>query len=274
MISYPLAARENRLPSCFKLDCSDTNLMIGEGNFTWIAGPCAVESEEQFLEAAQRLKEIGVHILRGGIFKPRTSPYTFSGLGQEGFAILEEARRLTGLPIITEVVDIRQLEAAAARVDIIQIGSRNMQNYPLLQEVGRLNSPVLLKRGLSATIEEWLLAAEYILSAGNPRVILCERGIRTFNQNTRNTLDIAAVPLLKELSHLPVIVDPSHATGRNTLIKPIALAAAAAGADGLMIEVHPHPEQALCDGDQSLTPSQFAELYGQVNKVVYAMGRN
>jgi len=212
------------------------------------------------------IKNMGVHILRGGAYKPRTSPYSFSGLGEEGLKILKEARELTGLPVVTEVVDVRDLEKVAYYSDIIQIGSRNMQNFTLLKEVGRIQRPVLLKRGFAATIEEWLLACEYILDAGNQEVILCERGIRTFEGMTRNTVDIAAVALVKELSHLPVIVDPSHATGRRSLVAPVARAAIAAGADGLMIEVHQNPEQALSDGPQSITPAAFACLSGELRK--------
>jgi len=216
---------------------------------------------------------MGVHILRGGAYKPRTSPYSFSGLGEEGLKILKEARELTGLPVVTEVVDVRALEKVAYYSDIIQIGSRNMQNFTLLKEVGRIQRPVLLKRGFAATIEEWLLACEYILDAGNQEVILCERGIRTFEGMTRNTVDIAAVALVKELSHLPVIVDPSHATGRRSLVAPVARAAIAAGADGLMIEVHQNPEQALSDGPQSITPAAFACLSGELRKQAAAFSK-
>lgn len=241
--------------------------MIGTGYCTIIAGPCAVESRDEYINLAITLKELGVHILRGGAFKPRTSPYSFAGLGLEGLSILAEARAITGLPICTEVMDARDLDLVCDHTDIIQIGSRNMQNFALLKEVGCFKKPVLLKRGLSATVEEWLLAAEYILDSGNSQVILCERGIRTFEPMTRNTADISAVALARELSHLPVIVDPSHATGHWSLVTPVAKAAIAAGADGLMIEVHAQPEQALSDGQQSLTPANFARLYGEIEKL-------
>jgi len=233
---------------------------IGKGYCTIIAGPCAVESRDKYLEIALCIKDIGVDILRGGAFKPRSSPYSFAGLGLEGLEILAEARDITGLPVVTEVMDIRELDAVCKYSDILQIGSRNMQNFPLLKEVGYSDKPVILKRGFAATIEEWLLAAEYILDAGNERVILCERGIRTFEVMTRNTVDIGAVALVKELSHLPIIVDPSHATGRRSLVKPVSLAALAAGADGLMIEVHQNPDEALSDGAQSLTPDMYSSL--------------
>ncbi|HHW61963.1 MAG TPA: 3-deoxy-7-phosphoheptulonate synthase [Syntrophomonadaceae bacterium] len=240
------------------------DVIIGEGYCTMIAGPCAVESSEAYLELAVMLQHLGVHILRGGLFKPRTSPYSFKGLGQSGLDIMAEARSITGLPVITEVMDVRDLDVLYDTVDILQVGSRNMQNYSLLEELGQLDKPILLKRGLSATIEEWLLAAEYIVSGGNEQVILCERGIRTFEPYTRNTVDIGAVPLIKQLSHLPIIVDPSHATGKWEMVRPIAKAAIAAGADGLMIEVHQDPDRALSDGKQSLTPENFSRLYEQV----------
>lgn len=234
--------------------------MIGEGYCTIIAGPCAVESREDYLELAQFLAQSGAHILRGGLFKPRTSPYSFRGLGREGLEIMKEARQLTGLPVITEVMDVRDLDYLAPEVDILQVGSRNMQNYALLDQLGQTNIPVLLKRGFSATIEEWLLAAEYILAQGNPQVILCERGIRTFEPYTRNTVDIGAVAMVKKLSHLPVLVDPSHATGKWDLVIPVAKAAVAAGADGVMVEVHQDPERALSDGKQSLNKDNFLKL--------------
>jgi len=240
---------------------------IGEGYCTIIAGPCAVENREMYLLTAEILKSLGVHILRGGLFKPRTSPYSFKGLGTEGLKILAEARELTGLAVVTEIMDVRDLDEVGEQVDIIQVGSRNMQNFSLLEELGRLNKPVILKRGLSATIEEWLLAAEYIVAGGNRQVILCERGIRTFEPYSRNTVDIGAVPLIKELSHLPILVDPSHATGQWKMVSPVAKAAIAAGADGLMIEVHPDPDRALSDGKQSLTPENFAQLYRQIQKL-------
>ncbi|MQL51597.1 3-deoxy-7-phosphoheptulonate synthase [Desulfofundulus thermobenzoicus] len=246
---------------------------VGSEQVVIIAGPCAVENEDLMITLALALKEMGVHILRGGAFKPRTSPYSFQGLGEEGLRILARAREATGLPVITEVTDVRCLELVCRYSDIIQIGSRNMQNFVLLREVGRVSKPVLLKRGLSATIEEWLLAAEYILSEGNSRVMLCERGIRTFETYTRNTLDINAIPAVKELSHLPVIADPSHGTGRRSLVAPVARAAVAAGADGLMLEVHPRPEEALSDGPQSLLPAQLERLLAELRSLAGALGR-
>ena len=225
-----------------------------------IAGPCAVESREQLIETAKALKDIGVHILRGSIFKPRTSPYDFQGLGIEGLKYLKEASEITGLLTITEVMEEKYLEEVAEVVDIIQIGLRNMYNYPLLKAAGALNKPVLLKRGMSATIKEWTMAAEYLAANGNENIILCERGIRSFDDYTRNTLDLAAVPIMQKETGLPVIVDPSHGTGIKSLIKPMSLAAVAGGADGLMIEVHIRPEEALCDGKQSLTPSEYGEI--------------
>ncbi|MBO8137230.1 MAG: 3-deoxy-7-phosphoheptulonate synthase [Desulfotomaculum sp.] len=237
---------------------------VGSGSTLIIAGPCAVESREIMIELAPVLKNMGVHVLRGGAFKPRTSPYSFQGLGEEGLKILNEVGRAVNLPVVTELMDVRDGELVYRYTDIIQVGSRNMQNFTLLREVGKMNKPVLLKRGLSASIEEWLLAAEYILVEGNQKVILCERGIRTFERYTRNTLDVAAVPAVKQLSHLPVIVDPSHATGRRELVAPAARAAVAAGADGLMIEVHPDPQNALSDGCQSITPQELAKLLQSV----------
>ena len=233
---------------------------VGGGGLTVMAGPCAIEDRDQLMRTADGVAASGATILRGGAFKPRTSPYSFQGLGVEGLELLAEARERTGLPIVTEVMEPSQVDVVAAHADILQVGARNMQNYPLLMAVGRAAKPVMLKRGLSATIEEWLMAAEYIVSSGNPDVILCERGIRTFETYTRNTLDIAAVPLLERLTHLPVIVDPSHATGKRWLVRSMALAAVAAGADGIMVEVHPEPDLALSDGEQSLTLEQFAEM--------------
>jgi len=232
---------------------------FGSG-FVVIAGPCAIEDEEQMIELARSLKEAGAHVLRGGAFKPRTSPYSFQGLGEKGLKILRKAGDEVGLPVVSEVLDTRHVELVAKYVDMIQIGARNMQNFPLLKEVGRTKKPVLLKRGFGCTIEEWLLAAEYILLEGNWEVVLCERGVRTFEPSTRFTLDIAAVLVVKELSHLPVIVDPSHAAGKNSLVKPLARAALAVGADGVMVEVHPNPSTALSDGPQSLTLKEFREL--------------
>jgi 3-deoxy-7-phosphoheptulonate synthase len=248
-------------------------ISVGGKQLVVMAGPCAVESREQLLEAARAVKGAGTHVLRGGAFKPRTSPYSFQGLGEEGLRILAEARKETGLPIVTEVMEPQMVPLVMMYADILQIGARNMQNYALLHAVGEAQRPVLLKRGMMSTVEELLMAAEYILSHGNERIILCERGIRTFEQYTRNTLDISAVPLLKQLSHLPVIVDPSHGTGKWELVEPLSLAAVAAGADGLLIEVHPHPEEALSDGAQSLKPSRFAQLMEGLRPVAEAVGR-
>jgi 3-deoxy-7-phosphoheptulonate synthase len=240
---------------------------VGDGSLTVMAGPCSVEGRDQLLEVARFVAANGATILRGGAFKPRTSPYTFQGLGVEALRYLQEAGRETGLPVITEVMEPGQVDIVALYADILQIGTRNMQNYSLLQAVGRVEKPVMLKRGYGATIEEWLMAAEYIVSAGNPNVIMCERGIRTFETYTRNTLDISAVPLLHHLTHLPVVVDPSHATGKRWLVKPLALAGVAAGADGIMVEVHPHPDDALSDGEQSLAPDGFRDLMDALTAV-------
>jgi 3-deoxy-7-phosphoheptulonate synthase len=229
-------------------------------DFVVIAGPCSVESETQLLETARAVKAAGADMLRGGAFKPRTSPYAFQGLGLQGLKILEKARQETGLPIVTEVVDPRDVSWVAEFADVLQIGTRNMQNFSLLKEVGKSGRPVLLKRGMYSTLEEWLNCAEYILSEGNPDVILCERGIRTFETYTRNTLDLSAVPAIKELSHLPIIIDPTHSTGRISLIESMSMAAAAAGADGMIVEVHHKPQEALCDADQALTPDMFAHM--------------
>ena len=242
------------------------NVAIGGGNFATIAGPCSVESESQILTIAQAVKDGGAHILRGGAFKPRTSPYAFQGLGAEGIALLQLAKEATGLPICTELTNIHQLELFRD-VDMIQIGARNMQNFELLKEVGRTQKPILLKRGLSSTLQELLMSAEYIMSAGNSNIILCERGIRTFETYTRNTLDLSAVAVLQELSHLPVIVDPSHGTGKASLVPPMALAATAAGAQGLIVEVHNDPAHALSDGAQSLTTEAFAALNAQISRI-------
>jgi len=233
---------------------------IGDGSIQVIAGPCAVESREKYLEIAQMVKDAGATMLRGGAFKPRTSPYSFQGLEEEGLKILAEAREMTGLPVVTEVMDQRSVELVARYADVLQIGARNMQNFFLLREVGRISKPIILKRGPSATLEEWIMAAEYIVSSGNPQVIMCERGIRTFETYTRNTLDLSAIPVIKRLTHLPIIVDPSHGTGKWRLVEPMALAAVAAGCDGLMIEVHQNPSEALSDGPQSLTPENFSRL--------------
>jgi 3-deoxy-7-phosphoheptulonate synthase len=248
-------------------------IRIGSSEVVIIAGPCSVENHEQLMETAKAVKSAGGVILRGGAFKPRSSPYNFQGLGEEGLKLLMEARRETGLPVVTEVMDTRLVELVAGYADILQIGSRNMQNYPLLKEVGMLRKPVLLKRGMMATIEEFLLAAEYILNQGNDQVILCERGIRTFETSTRNTLDLGAVPMLKHLTHLPVIVDPSHGTGHRWMVPAMAKAAVAAGADGLIMEVHYKPEEALCDGQQSLSPEEFARLMADLKKIAQAVGR-
>ena len=246
------------------------NAKIGGGNFAMIAGPCSVETEEQIISVAQSVKAAGATILRGGAYKPRTSPYAFQGLGSQGLELLRAARAATGLPICTELMDLRHLDEFHD-IDMIQIGARNMQNFDLLKEVGKTDKPILLKRGLSSTIQEWLMSAEYIMSEGNEKIILCERGIRTYETATRNTLDLSCVPILHELTHLPVVVDPSHATGKAKLVSPMAVAATAAGADGLMIEVHNDPAHALCDGAQSLTPDQFAELAGKVSRIREAM---
>jgi 3-deoxy-7-phosphoheptulonate synthase len=235
------------------------NIEIGK-KLVVIAGPCSVESEEQTLETARAVRAAGADMLRGGAFKPRTSPYSFQGLGIQGLKILEKARQETGLPIVTEVIDPRDVSWVAEFADILQIGTRNMQNFSLLKEVGKSGRPVLLKRGMYSTLEEWLNCAEYVLSEGNPDVILCERGIRTFETYTRNTLDLSAVPAIKELSHLPIIIDPTHSTGRVNLIGPMSLAAVAAGADGIIVEVHHNPAEALCDADQALTPVLFDAL--------------
>ncbi|HNR88457.1 MAG TPA: 3-deoxy-7-phosphoheptulonate synthase [Spirochaetota bacterium] len=246
---------------------------IGGGPLAVIAGPCSIESEAQIMETAERVRAAGAAILRGGAFKPRTSPYAFQGMGLEGLRLLRRAGDAVGLPIITEVLDADDIGPVAELADIIQIGARNCQNFSLLRKIGRVGRPVLLKRGMMVTIEEFLMSAEYLLSEGNMNVILCERGIRTFETETRNTLDISAVPILKAKTHLPVIVDPSHAAGTWTLIRPLALAAVAAGADGLMIEVHSSPETALCDGGQSLRPYRFDELMSALAPLAGAMGR-
>ncbi len=248
-------------------------LEIGNGRLVTMAGPCSVDTEENVIETARAVKAAGAHLLRGGAFKPRTSPYAFRGHGEKGLKVLAQARAETGLPIVTEVMDARDVELVARFADVLQIGSRNMQNFALLDEVGKAHKPVLLKRGMWATIEEWLLAAEYILSHGNRDVILCERGIRSYETATRFTFDINAIPVIKRLSHLPIIADPSHATGKWYLVPPIALAALAAGVDGLIIEVHPNPDHALSDGPQSLTPANFAKLMGQVRSLAEALGR-
>ncbi len=246
------------------------NTKIGAGHFAMIAGPCSVESEEQIIEVAKKVKAYGATMLRGGAFKPRTSPYDFQGLRGEGLKLLIEAKKETGLPIVTEIMNADHLPLFE-EVDVIQVGARNMQNFEMLKELGKTKKPILLKRGLANTIKEFLMSAEYVMSEGNENVILCERGIRTFETYTRNTLDISAVPMIKELSHLPVVVDPSHACGLSRLVKPLALSGAAVGADGLMIEVHNDPQHALCDGAQSLTPEQFKDVCTAVQKVLDAV---
>lgn len=247
---------------------------IGGKTLQMMCGPCAVENYEFVSQAAKACKATGVNILRGGAFKPRTGPYSFKGLGKEGLEILKQVGEEENMATVTEVLDIRDIDLVYQYTDILQVGARNMQNFNLLEELGKIDKPILLKRGASATIKEWLLAAEYIMSGGNPNVILCERGIRTFETETRNTLAIASVPIIKELSHLPIIVDPSHATGKPSLIGPLSKASIAAGADGLMIEVHPCPDQALCDGPQAYTPERFAKLMKELDPIAKAVGRN
>lgn len=267
---YKLVSRD------FKKEDSiiDVNgVKIGGGHLAIMSGPCAVESKEQLLEAAKAVKACGAQFLRGGAFKPRTSPYDFQGLAEEGLKMLREVADEVGLNVVTEIVNINDLDMICKYADMLQIGARNMQNFQLLKEVGHTNKPVLLKRGLSATISEWLNAAEYIASGGNYNIVLCERGIRTYETFTRNTLDLSAVAAVKELSHLPIIVDPSHGTGRWQMVRPMARAAIAAGADGLMIEVHPHPEVALSDGDQSLKPDNFAVVMQEVRQIAQMMGK-
>jgi 3-deoxy-7-phosphoheptulonate synthase len=249
-------------------------IKVGGTDIVIIAGPCAVESREQLFETARSVRAGGANILRGGAFKPRSSPYNFQGMGEEGLKLLREISQETGLPVVTEVMDTRQVELVASYADMIQIGSRNMQNFPLLKEAGMCRKPVLLKRGMMSTVEEFLLAAEYVLHQGNDQVILCERGIRTFETSTRNTLDLSAVPMLKRLSHLPVIVDPSHGTGLRWMVPAMARAAIAVGADGLIMEVHYRPEEALCDGQQSLSLDEFNELMSSLDKIALAVGRN
>ncbi|WP_303840267.1 3-deoxy-7-phosphoheptulonate synthase [Selenomonas ruminantium] len=262
--SYKLASREFH-PANSVIDVA--GVKIGDGNPVVMAGPCAVESKEQLFEAADIVKKAGAQFLRGGAYKPRTSPYAFQGLEVEGLKYLAEARERTGLRVVTEVTTVEAIERVVEYADMLQIGARNMQNFGLLKEVGKCGKPVLLKRGLAATIDEWLNAAEYIMNAGNPNVVLCERGIRTYETYTRNTLDLSAVAAVKHLSHLPIIVDPSHGTGKWRMVKPMAFAAIAAGADGLMMEVHPNPAKALSDGPQSLTPENYNEVMRGVQKI-------
>lgn len=246
---------------------------VGGKQITVMAGPCSVETREQIIGVAEDVKQMGAAILRGGAFKPRTSPYSFQGLQETGLDLLKEAKAVTGLPIITEIMSADKIERFVEDVDVIQVGARNMQNFELLKELGKTDKPILLKRGLSATIEEWLMSAEYIMAGGNDNVILCERGIRTFETYTRNTLDLSAIPAVKKLSHLPIVIDPSHASGMWWMVEPMAKAAIAAGADGLIIEVHNDPEHALCDGAQSLKPERFAHLMGELKGIAQIIGR-
>jgi 3-deoxy-7-phosphoheptulonate synthase len=269
--SFKLASREVR-PEGSRIDVGGVE--IGGQRLTIIAGPCAVESRTQVEAAADGVKQGGAHLLRGGAYKPRTSPYSFQGMEGEGVTLLEDAGRRVGLPVVTEIMDAHDIELVAAHADMLQVGARNAQNFSLLRSLGRLKKPILLKRGMSTRLEEFVMAAEYILSEGNPNVVLCERGIRTFETATRNTLDLNAVPLLKEWTHLPVIVDPSHGTGIWTLVAPMALAAVAAGADGLLIEVHPEPRAALSDGPQQLKPERFSALMAALRPVAEAVGRS
>ena len=267
---YPLAGRNNlKIKSIFDVN----GVKIGGTDIVVMAGPCAVESKEQLFSTARAVMKSGAAILRGGAFKPRTSPYSFQGLGIKGLELLAEASLDTGLPIVSEVMDTRQVELVSQYADILQVGSRNMQNFPLLAEVGQSKKPVLLKRGMMATIDEYLFAAEYLLNQGNEQVILCERGIRTFETSTRNTLDLSAIPVLKDLSHLPVFADPSHGTGHRWLVPDMAKAAVAVGADGLLVEVHNNPEEALCDGSQSLHPEEFEKMMADISKIAEAVGR-
>jgi len=270
MKPYKLAGRElKQVPSIIQIG----DIKIGGDEIIVIAGPCAIESEVDFIDIAEKVKQAGAKILRGGAFKPRSSPYSFQGLEEDGLKIMASAREITGLKLVTEVVDTRDVELVASYVDIIQIGARNMQNFRLLKEVGLYKKPVLLKRGLSATIEEWLMAAEYIMAEGNRDIILCERGIRTFETATRNTIDLSSIPVVKETSHLPIIVDPSHATGTWKYVGALSKGAIATGADGLIIEVHTNPSSALSDGPQSLRPAKFAQIMQELKPVASAVGR-
>jgi 3-deoxy-7-phosphoheptulonate synthase len=273
-IGFPVPHRVNRESKPDPTVVDVNGVKLGGPEVVIMAGPCAVESLQQLAETAVAVEAAGARILRGGAFKPRTSPYKFQGLGEEGLKMLREISTRTGIPFVTEVMDTRQVELVAGYADMLQIGSRNMHNYPLLKEAGMVKKPILLKRGMMATIEEFLLAAEYILNQGNEQVILCERGIRTFETSTRNTLDLSAVPMLKHLTHLPVIVDPSHGTGLRWMVPAMARAAVAAGADGLIMEVHYHPEAALCDGQQSLSPDEFSLLMNELKKIALAIGRS
>lgn len=268
---FKLVSRETKQdPTVIEVN----GVKIGSDQLAAIAGPCSVESEEQMESVASSLAKLGIKLMRGGAYKPRTGPYSFQGLGKEGLNIMREAADRHKLAVVTEVLDIRDLELIAEKADIIQVGARNMQNFELLKELGTCKKPILLKRGLCATIEEFLLAAEYILAHGNSQVILCERGIRTFEKETRNTLPLATVPLVKELSHLPIIVDPTHATGKKSLVEPMTKAAIACGADGFIIEVHPNPEEAMSDAEQQILPSEFASLMKNIDPIVKAVGRH
>lgn len=261
---YKLVSREFKKESTIvKID----NVAIGNGHRAVIAGPCSVESEDQIIQAAELAKKYGANLLRGGAYKPRTSPYSFQGLGIEGLKLLQKAKQVTGLPIVTEVMEVNEVETVAEYADVLQIGTRNMQNFRLLKAVGKINKPILLKRGMAATLQEFLMSAEYILSEGNYNVILCERGIRTFVEYTRNTLDLNIIPAIKKLSHLPVIVDPSHGTGRSDFVIPLSLAAIAAGADGLIVEMHPNPSKSISDADQTISPQQFMELMKKIKSL-------
>lgn len=269
--AYRLASRALRpMPTIIRVK----DVLVGSSQFVVIAGPCSVESQEQILSTAHAVKNAGATILRGGAFKPRTSPYSWQGLEKVGLKLLDEAGRHTGLPIVTEVMDSSDIPLVARYADIVQVGTRNSQNFSLLKKLGRINKPVLLKRGLMTTLEEFLMSAEYILAAGNEQVILCERGIRTFETATRNTLDLSAIPVLKEKTHLPLIVDPSHAVGNSRYVIPMARAALAAGADGIMVEVHVRPHEALCDGQQSLGPDMFRDLMGELRAMAAIFGRS
>jgi len=270
MKAYKLVSREfKQEPTVIEVG----GARIGGGGFAIIAGPCSVESENQVVEAARAAKDAGASLFRGGAYKPRTSPYSFQGLGEEGLAMLARAREETGLAVVTEVLDVRDIEVVARYADVLQVGARNMQNFLMLRDLGQQERPVLLKRGMSSTVEEWLMAAEYILKEGNSNVVLCERGIRTFETGTRNTLDISAVPAVKNSSHLPVIVDPSHATGVRELVPPLCRAALAAGADGVMVEMHPNPREALCDGSQSLTIDGFRSMMDELRELAAFLSR-
>ena len=267
-VAYPLAAR---VPDGSRTGVKVGDVVFGEG-FVVVAGPCAVESARQVSEAARAVREAGARVLRGGVFKPRTSPYAFQGLGWEGLELLRRAGQEYGMPIVTEVMAPEDVERVASKADMVQVGARNMQNFSLLKEVGQCKRPVLLERGMMSSVEELLLAAEYVLSAGNRAVVLCERGIRTFETSTRNTLDLGAVQVLKAKSHLPVLVDPSHAMGVTAYVAPMAKAALAAGADGVIVEVHPRPKEALCDGPQALTPDLFAQMMSDLRRMAQALG--